>query len=43
MDERFTTSHESDVGYAEMNRVKYQGSVMTYTEKLIGHNEKANM
>ena len=43
MDERFTNSHKGDLAYAEMHRVKYQGSVMTYVEKLIGRNEKANM
>ena len=43
MDERFTISHEGDLAYTEMHRVKYQGSVMTYVEKLIGLNEKANM
>ena len=43
MDERFTTSHEGDLAYAEMHRVKYQGSVMTYVDKLIGLNEKVNM
>ena len=43
MDERFTTSHEGDLAYPEMYRVKYQGSVMTYVDKFIGLNEKANM
>ena len=43
MDDRFTTSHEGDLAYAEMHRVKYQGSVMTYVDTKIGRNEKANM
>ena len=43
MDAMFTTSHEGDLAYAEMHRDKYQGSVMTYINKLIGLNEKANM
>ena len=43
MNERFTTSNEGDLAYVEMHRVKYQGSVMTYVDKLIGLNEKANM
>ena len=43
MDEKFTTSHERDLAFAEMHRVKDQGSVMTYVNKLIGLNEKANM
>ena len=43
MDERFTTSHKGDLAYAEMHRVKYQGSVMTYIDKLIALDEKANM
>ena len=41
--ERFTTSHEGDLAYGEMHRVKYQASVITYINKLIGRNEKANM
>ena len=43
MDERFMTSQEGDLAHTEMNRVKYQGSVMTYINKLFGHNEKANI
>ena len=43
MDKRFTTSHEGDFAYAEMHRVKYEGSLMTYVNKLIGLNEKAYM
>ena len=43
MDERFTTSHKGDLAYAELHRIKYQGSVMTYVDKLIGLNEKANI
>ena len=43
MDERFTNSHEGDLAYAEMHRFMYQRSVMTYVDKLIGLNEKANM
>ena len=43
MDERFMTSHEGNLAYAEMHRITYQGSFMTYVDKLIGLNEKANM
>ena len=43
MDEWFMTSHEGDLAYVEMHRVKYHGSVMTYVNKWIGLNEKANM
>ena len=43
MDERFTTSHEADVSYAEMSKVVYKGSVMAYVDKLINLNEKANV
>ena len=43
MDVRFTTSQECELAYAEMHRVKYQGSVITYNDKLIGLNDKANM
>ena len=43
MDKRFTTSHKGDFAYAEMHRVKYQGSVMTCVDKLIGFNGKTNM
>ena len=43
MDEGFTTSHKYNLAYAEMHRVKYQESVMTYVDKLIGLKEKANM
>ena len=42
-DERFMTSHEGDLAYAELHRVKYQGSVMIYVDKLIGINKMANM
>ena len=43
IDERFMTSHKGDLPYTEMHRIKYQGSVMTYVNMLIGLNEKANM
>ena len=43
MDERITTSYEGDLAYAEIHMAKYQGSVMTYVDRLIGLNEKANM
>ena len=42
LDERFTTSYKGDLAYAEIQRVKYQGSVMTNVDKLIGLNERAN-
>ena len=37
------TSHQHDLAYAEMQRVKFQRLVITYVNKLIEHNEKANM
>ena len=43
MDERFTTSYEGDLAYAEMHSVKHRGSVMTCVNRLIGLNERANM
>ena len=43
MDERFMTSHEGNMAYLEMHRVKYPGSVPTYIDKLIGLNKKANV
>ena len=43
MDEKFTTSNKGDPAYAEMHRVKYQGSVMIYIDKLIGLNKNVNM
>ena len=42
MDKRFTTTHHGVLAYAEMHRVKFERSVMTYVDKLIGLNEKAN-
>ena len=41
MDERFKTSHEDDAAFAEMATVVYQGSVMSYIDKLVKLNEKA--
>ena len=43
MDKRFATSHEGDLAYVEIYRVKYQGSVMTYVDKLIRLKKEANM
>ena len=43
MDERFKTSHEADAAVAEMATVVYKGSVMSYIDKLVNLNEKANM
>ena len=43
MDERFKTSHEADAAFAEMATVDYKGSVMSYIDKLVNLNEKANI
>ena len=43
MDKRFKTSHEADGAFAEMATVVYKGSVMSYIDKLVNLNEKANI
>ena len=43
MDERLKTSHEADAAFAEMATVVYTGSVMSYIDKLVNLNEKANI
>ena len=43
MDERFKTSHEADAAFTEMATVVYRGSVMSYIDKLVNLNEKANI
>ena len=43
MYERFKTSHEADAAFAEMATVVYKGSVMSYIDKLVNLNEKANI
>ena len=43
MDERFKTCPEPDAAFAEMANVFYKGSVMSYIDKLVNHNEKANI
>ena len=43
MDERFKTSHEADAAFEEMATVVYKGSVMSYIDKLVNLNEKANI
>ena len=43
MDERFKTSHEADAAFAEMATVVYKGSVISYIDKLVNLNEKANI
>ena len=43
MDERFKTSHEADAASAGMATVVYKGSVMSYIDKLVNLNEKANI
>ena len=43
MDERFKTSHGADTAFAEMATVVYKGSVMSYIDKLVNLNEKANI
>ena len=43
MDERFKMSHEADAAFAAMGTVVYKGSVMSYIDKLVNLNEKANI
>ena len=43
MNERFKTSHEADAAFAKMATVVYKGSVMSYIDKLVNLNEKANI
>ena len=43
MDEIFKTSHEADAAFTEMASVVYKGSVMSYIDKLVNLNEKANI
>ena len=43
MDERFKMSHEADTAFAEMATVVYKGSVMSYIDKLVNLNKKANI
>ena len=43
MDERFKTSHAADAALAEMATVVYKGSVISYIDKLLNLNEKANI
>ena len=43
MDERFKTSHAADAAFAEMATVVYKGSVISYIDKLVNLNEKANI
>ena len=43
MDERFKMSNEADAAFAEMATVVYKGSVMSYIDKLVNLNEKANI
>ena len=43
MDERFKTSHKADTAFAEMVTVVYKRSVMSYIDKLVNLNEKANI
>ena len=43
MDARFKTSHEADAAFAEMATVVYKRSVMSYIDKLVNLNEKANI
>ena len=42
-DERIKTSHEADAAFEEMATVVYKGSVMSYIDKLVNLNEKANI
>ena len=42
-DERFQTSHEADAAFAERATVVYKGSVISYIDKLVNLNEKANI
>ena len=37
------TGHEADAAFAEMATVVYKGSVMSYINKLVNLNEKANI
>ena len=43
MDERFKMSHEADAAFAEMATVVHKGSVLSYINKLVNLNEKANI
>ena len=43
MDKRFKTSHEADTTFAEMATVVNRGSVISYIDKLVNLNEKANI
>ena len=43
MDERYKTSHEAHAVFAEMAKVVYKRSVMSYIDKLVNLNEKANI
>ena len=43
MEERFKTSYEADAAFTEMATMVYKGSVMTYINKLVNLNEKANI
>ena len=43
MDERFKMSYEANAAFAEMATVVYKGSVMSFIDKLVNLNEKANM
>ena len=43
MNERFKTSPEADAAFAEIATVVYKGSVMSYIDKLVNLNEKANI
>ena len=43
MDERFKTSHEADTAFTEMSTVVYKGTVLSYIDKLVNRNEKANI
>ena len=43
MDERLETSHEADAAFAEMSTAVYKGSVMSYIDKLVDLNKKANI
>ena len=43
MYERFKTSHEADNAFAEMATVVHKGSIISYVDKLVNLNEKANI
>ena len=43
MNERFKMSQEEDAAFTEMATVVYKGSVISYIDKLVNHNEKANI